>query len=603
MTEAAADLGNAPSDLLASATLGVPEVAPLTSLEVAPPGWGESIYNRLEQAAIWLDETLIEPLLVPIGLWGTLGLYVLTLLIVAMYGLHRYKLVYLYKKYRHNAPEAAALPDVLPRVTIQLPMFNEDLVAERVIDAACAIDWPRDRLDIQVLDDSTDHSADIAKAAVERWREKGVDISYHHRTVRTGYKAGALAEGAKSAKGIYIAIFDADFVPPADLLYNVVPHFKDDKVGMVQVRWDHLNRDASLLTKSQAIFLDGHFVIEHTARNRSGRFMHFNGTAGVWRRETITDAGGWQHDTLTEDLDLSYRAQLKGWQFVYLPQHAAPAELPPEMIAFKQQAHRWTKGSFQTALKLLPRILKSKALPWQVKSEAFFHLTNTAVYPLVVIMTLLMYPAFILSEAPLKHHPVGTFLFGFTLFVVASCSTATFFAFAQAELFGKKTGWRTLLYMPFIMALGVGLSLNNTRAVWEAIWTRRQYKKGGPVVNEFVRTPKYATNAKVRKQFNSDNVTREDGDRLTAAPAVPKGTFWSFKSLGLPIVECGFGVYLSTFIFISVVYGYAIFTLPFLIMFAAGYFYVGISSLLVLWRMHQERLAAAAMAQEATVQA
>ena len=551
------------------------DVTEALTLTVRPAsGWLVAMHNVLTDPAV---------------LWVVLGLYLLTLAVLAVYGLHRYKLVHLYRKHRHNVHVAVDLPDVLPRVTVQLPMYNEDLVAERVIDAACKMDWPRDRLEIQVLDDSTDGSADIAKAAVERWASRGVDISYHHRTVRTGYKAGALAEGLSTAKGQYVAIFDADFVPPAGLLYDVVPHFGDDRVGMVQVRWDHLNRDASLLTKSQAIFLDGHFVIEHTARNRSGRFMHFNGTAGVWRRETIGDAGGWQHDTLTEDLDLSYRAQLKGWQFVYLPQHAAPAELPPEMIAFKQQAHRWTKGSFQTAIKLLPRILKSRALPFSVKSEAFFHLTNVAVYPLVVVMTLLMYPAFILSEAPLKDHPVGTFLFGFTLFVVASCSTATFFAFAQAELFGRRTGWRTLLYMPFIMALGVGLSLSNTRAVWEAIWTRRQYKKGGPVVNEFVRTPKYATNSRVKGRYNSDNV-RRDASTVRASSG-----FWTLKTLGLPIVEVAFGIYISCFVFITVVYGYAIFSLPFLVMFAVGYFYVGISSLLVLWRMHREHVAAAAV--------
>jgi cellulose synthase/poly-beta-1,6-N-acetylglucosamine synthase-like glycosyltransferase len=557
--------------------------------EIAPPGWGETLSYHLGPA--W--ETVQAWLLGPVLQWGVLALYVVILILIAGYGLHRYKLVYLYRKHRHNVHAAGELPTPLPRVTVQLPMFNEDLVAERVIDAACAIDWPRDRLEIQVLDDSTDHSADIARASVDRWADRGVDIRYLHRTDRTGYKAGALAEGLKSAKGQYVAIFDADFVPPKDILYNVVPHFEDDNIGMVQVRWDHLNRDASLLTKSQAIFLDGHFVIEHTARNRSGRFMHFNGTAGVWRRDTIGDAGGWQHDTLTEDLDLSYRAQLKGWQFVYLPQHTAPAELPPEMIAFKQQAHRWTKGSFQTALKLLPRILKSPTLPFTVKSEAFFHLTNVAVYPLVVVMTLLMYPAFILSEGPLKDHPYAAGLFGFTLFVLASCSAATFFAFAQSELFGKRVGWRSLLYMPFIMAMGVGLSLNNTRAVWEAIWTRRQYKKGGKaVVNEFVRTPKYATNGAVRQQFNASNLHTPVAGSSTAKPV------WTLQKLGLPIVEIAFGCYMSCFIFVSIVYGYAIFSLPFLILFAAGYFYVGLSSITVLWRMHQEQQQAALLATE-----
>src|SRR5437870_9157125 len=335
-----------------------------------------------------------------------LVIYIGTLVAVAVYGFHRYVLVFLYLKHRNHGyqPKATFPAGQLPKVTIQLPMYNEDTVAERVIRATCHIDYPLDKLEIQVLDDSTDHSADIARKACEEWAAKGYPIKYLHRDNRAGYKAGALAEGLKQASGDYIAIFDADFIPPRDILRNVLDYFTDDKVGMVQIRWDHLNRDASLLTKSQAIFLDGHFIIEHTARNRSGRFMHFNGTAGVWRRSTIDDAGGWEHDTLTEDLDLSYRAQLKGWQFVYLPQYAAPAELPPEMIAFKQQAHRWTKGSMQTGIKLLPKILSSKHLPRAIQTEAFLHLTNTLVYPLMVILTVLMYPAFFNFWAPLKPH-------------------------------------------------------------------------------------------------------------------------------------------------------------------------------------------------------
>ena len=531
--------------------------------------------------------------------YGTLAGYLLVLIAVAIYGLHRYVLVYLYCKHRNRVHKPAQHLETLPRVTVQLPMFNEDLVAERIIEAACGLDWPRDRLEIQVLDDSTDHSRLIAEEAVQRWQERGVDIKYLHRTDRTGYKAGALAEGMKQATGEFIAIFDADFVPPADLLYNVIPHFTDEQVGMVQVRWDHLNRDASLLTKGQAIFLDGHFVIEHTARNRSGRFMHFNGTAGVWRRNTIDDAGGWQHDTLTEDLDLSYRAQLKGWQFVYLPQFAAPAELPPEMIAFKQQAHRWTKGSMQTAIKLLPRILKSRTLPYSIKSEAFFHLTNTVVYPLMVVLTLMMYPAFILAEAPLKDHPLAHWLFGLTLFVLATCSASTFFVFAQAELFGRKTGWKTIAYLPFIMALGVGLSINNTRAVIEAFWTRRQYRKGGQHVrNEFVRTPKYATSGAVRSRFITDNLRDTIERRAAAGVAGPrKSNIWTLNKLMLPIIEIAFGAYMSCYIFISIKYNYATASVPFLLIFAFGYLYVGLSSLWVLWRMHQEAEAAALAAE------
>src|ERR1051325_5440181 len=326
-------------------------------------------------------------------MWDNIGWYALgvcyfgILCAVAFYGLHRYILVYLYIKHRDKAYTPKAHFEQLPRVTVQLPMFNEDSVAERIIRATCQLDYPLELLEIQVLDDSTDHSADIARQACEEWAAKGYPIKFIHRENRTGYKAGALEAGLKEATGEFIAIFDADFIPPRDMLHNVVNYFTDDKVDMVQIRWDHLNRNASLLTRTQAIFLDAHFVIEHTARNRSGRFMHFNGTAGVWRRTTIDDAGGWQHDTLTEDLDLSYRAQLKGWKFVYLPQFCAPAELPPEVISFKQQAHRWTKGGFQTAIKLLPGILRSKNLSKRVKLEAFFHLTNTIVYRLMALAT------------------------------------------------------------------------------------------------------------------------------------------------------------------------------------------------------------------------
>jgi cellulose synthase/poly-beta-1,6-N-acetylglucosamine synthase-like glycosyltransferase len=333
---------------------------------------------------------------------------------------------------------------------------------------------------------------------------------------------------------------------------------------MVQVRWDHLNRDASLLTKSQAIFLDGHFVIEHTARNRSGRFMHFNGTAGVWRRSTIADAGGWQHDTLTEDLDLSYRAQVKGWQFVYLPQYAAPAELPPEMIAFKQQAHRWTKGSFQTCLKLLPGILRSKHLSRRIKSEAFFHLTNTVVYPLMILLTLAMYPAFIYAEGPLKRIALNNYLFTGTLFVLATCSASTFFVFAQRELFGGASGWKTLMHLPMLMALGVGISVNNTKAVIEAIISHVKRKP-----SEFVRTPKYGVTGNARNTWQPQSV-------------------FTFQRLMLPIIEVALGCYMSCFAFISVYYDFAKGSVPFLLIFAGGYFYVGVSSLYVLWKMHRE---------------
>ncbi len=256
--------------------------------------------------------------------WFFLGTYFLVLLILSIYGSHRYVMAYLYYKYKGNLPAPKGRFEELPRVTVQLPIFNEMYVVERLIEAVCNINYPRERFEIQVLDDSTDETQGIARAASERARAAGHDVVYIHRDNRSGYKAGALQEGLKVARGEFVAVFDADFVPTPDFLLRSVQFFTDEKVGMVQVRWEHLNRSFSHLTQAQAIFLDGHFVIEHTARNRSGRFFNFNGTAGVWRRATIEDAGGWQHDTLTEDLDLSYRAQLKGWQFVYLPEVVSP---------------------------------------------------------------------------------------------------------------------------------------------------------------------------------------------------------------------------------------------------------------------------------------
>ncbi|HXN82220.1 MAG TPA: glycosyltransferase, partial [Myxococcales bacterium] len=262
-----------------------------------------------------------------------LGTYFLVLLILSVYGSHRYVMAYLYYKYKGNLAAPLRRWAPLPRVTIQLPLFNEMYVCERLIESVCAIDYPRELLEVQVLDDSTDETQGIARAAVARAHAAGHDIVYLRRDNRRGFKAGALQEGLKVASGEFVAVFDADFVPTRDFLLRAIHFFTDPGIGMVQVRWEHLNRSYSHLTQAQAIFLDGHFVIEHTARNRSGRFFNFNGTAGVWRRATIEDAGGWQHDTLTEDLDLSYRAQLHGWRFIYLPEVVSPAEVPVEMNA------------------------------------------------------------------------------------------------------------------------------------------------------------------------------------------------------------------------------------------------------------------------------
>ena len=343
--------------------------------------------------------------------WGLTSLYLTVLALISIYGLHRYWLVWLYVRGRQNLSGTSEQLVELPSVTVQVPMYNEDQVACRAIDAACNLDYPSDRLQIQILDDSTGESVNQVRQRVESWAARGVDIQWLHRPNRVGYKAGALAAAMSDAKGEFIAIFDADFVPGPDFLQRCIHVFADPSVGMVQARWDHLNRNDSLLTRSQAIFLDGHFLIEHAARNWTNRWINFNGTAGIWRRQAIESAGGWQHDTLTEDVDLSYRAQLAGWNFVFLPDVLCPAELPPEINAFKAQQHRWTKGSIQTAKKLLPTILRSRA-SLGVKVEAFFHLTSPMVYLYITLMALLFYPAFFVNMQPFEEGSIPGIVLG-----------------------------------------------------------------------------------------------------------------------------------------------------------------------------------------------
>src|SRR5688500_33563 len=394
-----------------------------------------------------------------------LVLYFFVLSILAIYGWHRYSLVYLYMKNKDRAPAPPPPLTELPPVTVQLPIFNEMYVADRLIGAVCELDYPRELLEIQVLDDSTDETTDISELAVRRYAAKGFNIKYLHRVDRTGYKAGALEAGLKQASGEFIAIFDADFIPPSDFLKRTLPYFATDpKVGMVQARWGHINQDYSLLTKIQSILLDAHFVLEHGGRNRSGCFFNFNGTAGIWRREVIPDAGGWQHDTLTEDLDLSYRAQLRGWRFIFLPDLVAPAEVPVEMNSFKSQQHRWAKGSIQTCMKLLPRILPS-IQPFKVKAEAFFHLTANFNYLLMIVLSALMFPAMYVR------YSMGwteALLIDLPLFAAATFSVANFYTVCQRELYSD---WMSRLkYLPVVMAIGIGLAVNNTRAVLEALF-------------------------------------------------------------------------------------------------------------------------------------
>jgi cellulose synthase/poly-beta-1,6-N-acetylglucosamine synthase-like glycosyltransferase len=405
-----------------------------------------------------------------------LAIYYLILAVLAFYGIHRLALVILYVRTRGNRPERPADPVEWPVVTVQLPLYNEMYVAERLIDAVCRLDYPQDRLEIQVLDDSTDETTGIVAQLVAEQRRRGFDIHHLHRSDRTGFKAGALAAGLAQARGDLLAIFDADFVPQASFLKTAIPYFADPGLGMVQGSWAHINRAYSLLTRAEAILLDGHFWIEHTARNRSGCFFNFNGTAGVWRRSAIDGAGGWEHDTLTEDLDLSYRAQIQGWKFLYLPELAVPSELPVDINGFKSQQFRWAKGSVQTGRKLLGRILASD-LPFKVKFEAFVHLTNNSSYLLTVLIALLIFPAMLLRRG--TSWP-ALLLIDLPLFLGATISVLFFYFMSQvASGRGWKTGLRNL---PAVMAIGIGLSINNARAVVSGLLHR-----GGT----FHRTPKY----------------------------------------------------------------------------------------------------------------
>ncbi|TVQ51308.1 MAG: glycosyltransferase [Phycisphaerales bacterium] len=497
----------------------------------------------------------------PLGIGLEIGLgivlatvYLGALAVASIYGLHRYWLVVRYYRTRHRAPIARQGFDQLPHVTVQLPMFNESAVAGRIIDATCALDYPRDRLQIQVLDDSTDECASITRDRVASWRERGISIEHLHRTDRIGYKAGALQAGLATATGEFIAVFDADFLPPRDFLMQTVPHFSDDAIGMVQAAWDHLNREDSLLTRCQAMYLDSHFQIEHAARNRDGNWFNFNGTAGIWRREAIETAGGWQHDTLTEDMDLSYRAQLVGWEFTYLQNLPCPAEVPPTIRAFKTQQHRWTKGTVQTAMKLLPRILKSNAAHSR-KLEAMFHLTSPLVYPCVLLIALLMLPAVALQLRPFEHGSLSAGLFGLMILLLATASGVTFYVAGQIE---RRIGLlRTLGRVPALIALGVGMSVNNALAVVEALLKRE---------SGFVRTPKFNAGS-----GHSARITADTSGEITSGRL-------SRQTLSIAI-ELLLGTYLLICLAWSFTSLMTIWTAPFLAIFAAGYLSVGLSSI------------------------
>ncbi|HEX8169196.1 MAG TPA: glycosyltransferase [Thermoanaerobaculia bacterium] len=462
---------------------------------------------------------------------AVLTLYYAVLGVLTVYSVHRFHLVRL----RRRSPEPQrARGDVFPPLTIQLPLYNEPNVAARLLDAVAAIDYPG-ALDIQVLDDSTDATTAIVAERVAAIRARGVRIAHLRRGSRDGYKAGALAYGMSCSDAELFAVFDADFVPPRDVLLRMVPYFADARAGMVQARWTHLNRERSLLTRVQALYLDAHFAVESAARNFGGRFFNFNGTAGVWRRAAIEEAGGWSSSTLTEDLDLSYRAQLAGWSFIFLPEVEVPAELPAALSGFQEQQHRWAKGSIQTARKLLGEVLRMRTTR-AVKSEALFHLTNNCAYLLSVVLSLLIVPAMVIRYA---HDLLWTFSIDLVLFVASSGSVLLFYR--EGQRWANRPRPR-LREMAAVLPVGIGISMRNAAAVVEGFVAR-----GG----EFRRTPKAGARGDVAP------------DRTPRFP-------WSELLLALFFAAviadfAGAGRWAS---------------LPFLTMFASGYGYVACRALI-----------------------
>ncbi|MEO0351052.1 MAG: glycosyltransferase [Cyanobacteria bacterium P01_A01_bin.15] len=465
--------------------------------------------------------------------------YDLLLSIIALYSLHRLLIIWRFYRHRDLPSEPFRYyADVdLPRITSQLPIFNEMYVVERLLQAISRLNYPSDKLEIQVLDDSTDETKAVCQQQVHQLKQQNLDICHIHRQQRQGFKAGALKQGLTVATGELVAIFDADFVPSPDTLLKLVHHFSDPNVGMVQARWEHLNRSYSTLTELQALMLDGHFVAEQTSRSRTGCFFNFNGTAGLWRIAAINDAGGWQHSTVTEDLDLSYRAQLRGWRCVYLPDIQVPAELPMEMNSFKTQQFRWAKGSSQVARLLLPSILQAN-FPAYIKWEAFFHLTNNFNYLLMLLLLLLSLPYQVYVTYDWQH---ALFFYG-PLSLSTSLSVVSFYLIAQRKADGDWFSWQLMQHLMLLMGVGIGLSINQSLAVCDGLLRNN---------TDFVRTPKHGVIG------SSENWIDK---KYRAAKN------W------LPYLELAMMVYLIATIAIAFSNHHYL-SLPFLVLFLAGYVY------------------------------
>jgi cellulose synthase/poly-beta-1,6-N-acetylglucosamine synthase-like glycosyltransferase len=474
-----------------------------------------------------------------------------------LYGINNYYMVYLFlrkvkketsvnqefiKRFWSNHGK-----DRLPKVTTQLPVYNEMHVVERLIKAVVSIDYPKELHEIQVLDDSNDETKNIVSGLVNKYLDMGFNIKHFVREDRNGFKAGALNLGLEKAEGEFLSIFDADFVPDKNFLYDTIPFFYEKpKVALVQTRWGHINRNYSLLTIAQSIGMDGHFIIEQGARAWNGLYMNFNGTAGIWRREAIIDAGGWHFDTLTEDLDLSYRAQLKGWNTKFLFDVVAPSELPIDITAYKSQQHRWAKGSIQTAKKVLPQVFKTDDRLIK-KIEAFIHLNQYMVHPMMIILALFSFPLIILLRAQISNMPVSITMITLLLLIFLGASAPSVL-YVVALKTGYKDWKKKCLFIPALMVIGCGIAVNNTKAVLEALLN---------IKSDFIRTPKYGV---VRRRRNT----------LAKSYSLPVATFFIGEILLSAYCFIGFMQYTSNKKF---VFG------PFLLMYAIGFFYVGTLSL------------------------
>ena len=491
-----------------------------------------------------------------------LAAYIISLTILFIFGSHGFNMIYYYFKTFGDRTKDLEEHEFeitdYPLVTIQLPLYNERYVITRLIDATMRLDYPKDKLEIQILDDSTDDTTGIIQDHIQRYIDQGFDIKHIHRTNRQGYKAGALKEGLEVAKGEYVAIFDADFIPRKKFLKRTIPYFyKYEKLGLVQTRWEHLNREYSLMTRTQAIALDGHFVIEQAVRNRAGFFINFNGTGGVWKKECIFDAGNWEADTLTEDLDLSYRAQMKGWKFKYLVNFTSPAELPSDIFALKSQQFRWTKGAIETAKKIFPVVLKSD-MSFKLKVQSFIHLCSNLAYPFILIAALLNLPVMLVKLSG-EYDTIFKFM---SLFIFAFISSFLFYLYSQKDVYPD---WQNrMIYFPVFLAGSMGFSVNNTKAVFEGLLGKK---------SEFVRTPKY---------------------KITGKQESWKGKKYVNKKLSFTTyIEAFMAVY--CFVGVVIAIGTAqIAAVPFQLMFFGGFAtvsYLSIRQVVVSNRIHSQKLA------------